>query len=108
MPGACAIDRGEPTRGAAARRGTLGGARRATLPAPPLGHLALGIGRILVLEPFAPGVELPRANLGFDGSLAGQPQRINIDQHIHLAHRLDEHVARRLRLDWSLQRELTC
>jgi len=69
---------------------------------------------VFILEPLAPGVELPRTDLGFDCFVAGQPQWFVVHQHIQLAQRVDRHVARRLWVDrtfdvrWALRRKLTC
>jgi len=69
---------------------------------------------VFILEPLAPRVELPRAELGFDCFVAGRPEWLDIHRHIPIAERIDRHVARRL---WvyrtfdvrrTLRRELTC
>jgi hypothetical protein len=82
------------------------------MPAPPLGRLALGFGLLfLFVEPFAPAVLQPHADVGFDRVVAGEPQRLDLLQAIRLACRDDgHHLARRLRLVGALQRELkpTC
>ena len=78
-----------------------------------MGQLELDF--VLILEPLAPRVELPRAELGFDCFVAGQPRRLDLPQHIRFAQqRIYRHVARRLRVDRTfdvrrtLWRKLTC
>ena len=69
---------------------------------------------VFILEPLAPGVELPRAELGFDRVVAGQPQRLDLHRHIRLAQRIVRHVARRFwvhrpfNVRRALRGELTC
>jgi len=69
---------------------------------------------VFILEPLAPRVELPGADIGFDCFVARQPQWFVFHQHIQLAQRVDGHVARRLWFHRSfdvrraLRRELTC
>lgn len=79
---------------------------------PLMGQLELEF--VFILEPLAPRVELPRAELCFDCFVAGQPHRLAFHQHIRLAQRIDRHVARRLRVDRPFDvrrpfgRKLTC
>jgi len=69
---------------------------------------------VFILEPLAPGVELPGTHIGFDCFVARQPQWPDRHRHIHLAQRIDRHVARRLWLDRAFdvrrafRRKLTC
>ena len=85
------------------------------LPAPLLSLMGqLELEFVFIVEPLAPGVELSRADLGFDCFVAGQPRRLDLHQHINPAQRIDRHVARRVWLNRTfdvrrtLWRKLTC
>ena len=86
-----------------------------TLPAPLLSLMGqLELEFVFFFEPLAPGVELPRADVGFDCFVAGRPERLDIHRHIHIAERIDRYVARRFwvhrpfNVRRALRRELTC
>ena len=112
MPGpARGIDDAQPAGRTAAERRA-----RAAVPTPLLSLMGqLELEFVLILEPLAPGVELSRADVGFDRIVAGQPRRLDFPQHIRFAQqRVYRHVARRLRVDRTfdvrrtLWRKLTC